>query len=228
MVPAVKLSCISVHVEIPPRKQIDQKAFRHDKSLICSVATTRAGLKRKLEAFEGATDEATERSAKRIAEDSDDLVAFEKLMNVVGRGCGFCFIAGVTDPKEHWMEDCPTASATQKAEFKRFKNIVRYPTDGRPGPCWRCHISTMGQNRLHPDFVARTVTCTHPNLVLPMAYAVYSEKEWNKAAVDHFKPHKSDHSWDTVEKYNKWFISKHITLGCQGMAIMKWVSERRV
>lgn len=81
----------------------------------------------------------------------------------------------------------------------------------------------MGQNTLHGDFLqGERDRCENPNLVLPLAFAIYENAELRVQAMAYFK---ANQQWDSIEEFAVWFGTKHQEYKWRSMAVLKWFSE---
>ncbi|KAJ7440531.1 P-loop containing nucleoside triphosphate hydrolase protein [Mycena galericulata] len=196
-----------------------------NKSLVWSGERTVTGMKRKLAAFEESAATAVQRTGKLHDDRSNTLKVFTDLIEHAGTLCGYCIAVRVPDPKTHDPEDCPTISSQEKILFKDFRHSIKYRRQGTwSGPCWKCHIASMGQDSLHPRFTVG-LKCDHPSLVLPLAFAIYQIPKLRQRALAFFKPQEIGHTWNSLQDFGKWFAIPHPSLHSQSMAILKWYSE---
>ncbi|KAJ7763810.1 hypothetical protein B0H16DRAFT_1455064 [Mycena metata] len=183
-------------------------------------------LKRKLtDAFGPVTETARKRNCALIEAKYGKLQVFKDLFDLVGQTCGYCFARGVKleESAHKWSKCDKIAEAGQMAQINEFRVAINYPTKG--GPCFRCYIASMGQNALHPEFVTGETVCTHPNLMLPLAYAIYATPELHHRAKAYFFPQANAKDWNSIQQYAEWFSTPHPEFAWQSMAMLKWASE---
>jgi hypothetical protein len=183
-------------------------------------------LKRKLTtAFGAVTETARKRGCTRIEAKYDKLQVFKDLFDMMGQACGYCFAHGVKlEKSDHSWQDCKRIDkAGQMSQIRKFRLAIKFPSTG--GPCWRCYIASMGQDTLHPEFVRGETVCTHPNLMLPLAYAIYATPKLHERAKAYFIPQKNGKDWNSINQYAEWFSTPHPEFAWQSMALLKWASE---
>ncbi|KAJ7447766.1 hypothetical protein B0H11DRAFT_2248177 [Mycena galericulata] len=186
-------------------------------------------LKRKLtDAFGVVAQEAHKRQRALIEKKYDKLQVFRDLFDLVGQTCGYCFAHGVQLPEaDHKWKDCPNIDGTpHHRKIRDFQYAIHYDKEkGKNLPCFHCHIASMGRNTLHPEFATGEVTCTHLNLTIPLAYAIYANPELHHHAKAYFNPRANHKDWNSIQQYAEWFSTPHPEFGWQSMALLKWASE---
>lgn len=216
------VSAIQQFKTLPPRTRPEDRptSFKADSSLLWKEPTTSRELKRKLDVFEDSTRKSRKLTGEIHQARFDKLKPFKDLLGAVGKKtCGFCLARRVHHPAEHDMEGCRTAT---KQEKEIFENIRVNYTEEKKNPCYRCHIAALGTNALHADFVKGQVVCTHPNLLLPLAFGIYSDPRTRQRAEEWFKP---KGGWATLKQFIIWFATLHDDWKSNGMALLKWFSE---
>ena len=77
---------------------------------------------------------------------------FEDVMQLVGHGCGLCWVMGASDVEEHEGHVCESMSSEERKNFKDLRWKMRYvKSGGREAgkACFRCHINSLGHDALH-------------------------------------------------------------------------------
>ncbi|KAK7013337.1 hypothetical protein R3P38DRAFT_2788920 [Favolaschia claudopus] len=132
-------------------------------------------LKRKLEAsFQDSTDRARKRSAKMLETSMGDKAAFRSMMDALGNVCGCCVVNKTERLTAHAFDQCP--NVINQGRFKAMKAAIKYP---KP--------ASSGGDYLHPPFAKGNLGCTHPHLLLGVAFGVLHDGGYRKAAERHFK-----------------------------------------
>ncbi|KAJ7794502.1 hypothetical protein B0H14DRAFT_2621875 [Mycena olivaceomarginata] len=72
-----------------------------------------------------------------------------------------------------------------KEQHVKYCDSTWYPDNTKNGPCFKCHIRSYGKDSLHRPFVREQDTCDHPDLVLGLAYGIWSIPELRKRAEPH-------------------------------------------
>lgn len=105
-----------------------------------------------------------------------------------------------------------------------LKYSIKYPTKG--GPCWKCHIASMGEDALHPPFERGVqVRCENRNLFIGLAYAIFVTPDLHLRAERYFKPRESGKAWESVQQFGEWLGTQNDEWRWQSMALMKWTAE---
>ncbi|KAL1684307.1 hypothetical protein GGG16DRAFT_30950, partial [Schizophyllum commune] len=117
--------------------------------------------------------------------------------------CGACLF--LRDAGEHYIEaeeeaheyqHCP--NQVRRSHYYDLIRNVHY----RFYVCYKCHYSPMGGNALHPDLQKGPHPC--PNLVMPLAWAVYTSR-YRRLAEEEFEVAAKGHNWNTVDGLREWF-----------------------
>jgi hypothetical protein len=183
------------------------------------------GEKRKLpDVFNDVTERARVRAGKLEALKYQRLETLDTFFDLVKQQCGYCFALRIESP-DHPGWKCPEIEGNS-AEFASLRRAIKYKAKVTK-PCFRCHIASLGANTFHPEFKAGETTCTHENLVLPLAYAVFKTKALHDAAFRFFKPEENRHDWTTIEKYALWMSSPLKEGSWPSMALLQWMSAQR-
>ncbi|KAJ7114683.1 hypothetical protein C8R43DRAFT_902967 [Mycena crocata] len=157
-----------------------------------------------------------------------ELIPYETLFAVAGQRCGYCWLQEPRKPCDgHMYWNC--TAVADIAELKRFRRAVSYHKIGAPAgmPCFTCHISSMGGNRLHPQFKKGEDTCTQPNLLIPLAYAIWKGSLKRRAA-KFFTPENRGHSWESLESFARWLGTHDRKHGWPSMALLRWVANTQL
>jgi hypothetical protein len=91
-----------------------------------------------------------------MAAKHDQHQALHKLLSLVGKACGYCIAKGHPNPTDHFGTQCPSMSPEMRTAFKLFRTSMIYPNDFKGSkPCFYCHVCSMGNDKLHPEFMSR-------------------------------------------------------------------------
>jgi hypothetical protein len=185
-------------------------------------------LKRKLDtAFGSSIEQAQKLTTAMMSDKHAKLGVFMNIMQVIGKGCGYCMAKGITNPQVHYGHECPSLSEPMQNAFKAFRKSVQYPkTYQTTLPCFRCHVCSMGDDALHPKFVRGDhQLCPNPNLVLQLAFAIYHLPNLREPAEAYFKPQHQKQSWQSITQFKDWFILEHDKYSTNGMALLAWYAN---
>ncbi|KAI5836572.1 uncharacterized protein SCHCODRAFT_02603881 [Schizophyllum commune H4-8] len=160
---------------------------------------------------------------------------YETILIFCGSHCGFCLVQALiagrqapTPKMAHDINICPGLSQEERLGFYSLRRAIRY-THGHH-LCYRCHISAMGMNRLHPDFVRGGHP--HARVGLPLAWAVWRDPELKAAAFGDLVQSSPlamsrGHSWATIDGFRAWIEDKDATEEPSSvMALMDFVYRR--
>ncbi|KAJ7867660.1 P-loop containing nucleoside triphosphate hydrolase protein [Mycena leptocephala] len=180
-----------------------------------------ASLKRKLEdAFGHSCVMARKRCATELGVKHDDLTSFRRFFLLADTSCGFCLVNDGL-PTSHDCLTCPEMSETQRHELGDLKRKIKYLHKHKPNPCWRCHIPSMGEDRLHPPF-GKDNPCPNPHLVLGLAYAIFANDDLKMRARNDLQPKMA---WDNVYQLAEWISTPSGKGNWNAMALLRWASE---
>ncbi|KAF8144823.1 hypothetical protein K438DRAFT_2100571 [Mycena galopus ATCC 62051] len=209
--------------QLPPLQKAsllfrNRKAFQpmHRKS-------AQDGVKRNLEEAFGVLTEKARKCSRNLPRGRyKELDVCLDLFKQVGNACGYCVVLGTPDPGAHSPFDCPAMSPEQRQDLYDTFRRMQYPDDIK-GPCYKCHIVSYGNDALHRPFrVKGQNTCDHPNLVMGLAYGILSFKELRDRAEQYFAARTQ---WSSLLGFKRWFLTQHMTLQWNSMALLKWYSE---
>ena len=196
-----------------------------DEDLVMAMSGIGGHLRRGVEeVFAVNQQEAHEKTMKVYGSKIGKVEGFEKVLSLVGSGCGYCFSQGLILPETHGGENCISMSRAQQQEFKQLKRAVTYTPSGSSknvgSACWRCHVNSMGHNALHPQLVKGSNTCKNKNMMLPFVYGVFAEKEFRELAMSEVVSDRSD--WGSIEKFGRWLVVQDKEYGTKAMAVLGW------
>jgi hypothetical protein len=102
--------------------------------------------------------------------------------------------------------------------FRQLEAMVYYPPKG--GACFKCHIASFGGDILHPKIKKGRATCTHPNLVLPMAVAMHYNHHICGAAAVHLELKEGE--WEDINSLADWLLAPHPKYRFNSMAMLAY------
>ena len=185
-------------------------------------------LKRKLSvAFGESVEKAHKLMTMMISQKHGHLHKITQLLTLVKKACGYCLAVGHMNPRVHFGSDCPSMSPEMQLGYKSFRTNMVYPNDFKTSkPCYFCHICSMGDDKLHPEFVSGgSKYCPNPNMVVPLAFAVYHQGKLQKAASQHFQLEKTKISWQSLIDFRNWLVQEDDIFSTKGMALLAWYAD---
>lgn len=178
-------------------------------------------LKRALQADFGPAREAS--SKRRKAEETvDRREAYGVWLPKLGNTCGYCLAeeADHTDYNHHRIQMCPLASDVVRGLMYDLSKAIRYPP--KAYTCFKCHISSMGNDSLHPEF-GRGIPCRNPNLVLPFAIHLFTSATHRDSFYRVTGITLDESSTGSIQAFASLFCAKNSTYGTFGMAVIAWI-----
>lgn len=185
--------------------------------LIWTESLTSSNLKRKLDIFQPSTDKACKRIGEIEATKFAKLKNFRDLFNMVGAMCGYCYLNNGPDTA-HDMDDCDLAGETLQDEYDAMRLVLDYDRN-KKSPCYKCHIHSFGGDALHRPMVRDENSCDWPNLVMPLAFAMYKRPQMLRKAQRAFNLRPD--CWKTIEKYGKWLCTSDKEYATNAMKLME-------
>lgn len=189
------------------------------KALLCSLCQLSKGQKGQAPkpgaAFKGkkrqapepgaAFVEAVERAKKRkILESNHDsayIEAFQKALSQFSKICAFCSVFD-KDIAYHKISQCSTLKFdVEKIDFHTYcqwQKKICYNTKHHPSVCYHCHIPQC-DDVLHGTYESEAKGCENPDVVGPVAFAVFHIPTFKEKAEKYFRT-----KWPTSEVYLEW------------------------
>jgi hypothetical protein len=198
-----------------------------------TVASEGAGtrLKRKLEdSFNDPTLKAQKMTTAMHAKKIGTVKMFEEVMQLVGHGCGICWVMGQSEVGVHEGHMCPCMNREEREGFKDLKWKMKYVKSGGKEAgqaCYKCHINSLGHDALHARMEKGKENCKSKNLVVPVAYAVYMSAELKSAAMVELLGFGERRAWEGIGSYREWLVLKDKEYGTKAMAVLGWYIRRR-
>jgi hypothetical protein len=201
-----------------------------DAPLPVPAYTSTTSIKRRLDTAFGQSIEAAHKlTTTMMAAKHDKIQPIQKLLSVVGKACGYCIAKGHPNPTDHFGAQCPSMSLEMRKAFKMFRTSMIYPEDFKGSrPCFYCHVCSMGNDKLHPEFRSRaSKECPNPHAAVQIAFAVYHDQTLRNAAAQHFTSSKGKLNWRSIQSFKDWIISEDDTYSTKTMALLAWYASYR-
>lgn len=180
-------------------------------------------LKRSLENdFGAARDAASKRY--RADEATNRRQVYERWLPTLAHSCGYCLAEEPTRADSHHhhrMQSCPYASDEVKGIMYDLSKKIKYPP--RAFTCFKCHISSLGNNTLHPEFGRGP--CPNPNLVMPLAIHLFSSDTHHASFQRVTGITLDNNTLSSLDSFAALFSRKDDTYGTFGMAVIAWLYE---
>jgi superfamily II DNA helicase RecQ len=151
------------------------------------------------EAFESSKRRKVERQVKSH-EYIDNMLLILEYFNGI---CAYCKLRG-KDVEKHPIICCPFIDCGDgKGEecFVLWRDKIKYH-GFHDTICYRCHVPQT-DNRLHRTFEKGGGGCDHPDIVAPVAYAIFLDNHMREAAERYF-----DQKWTGLDRFSKWMNGK--------------------
>ena len=145
------------------------------------------------------------------------------LDKIKDKGCALCLTTS-NDAKIHVIFQCPTFELLEVScqSYLTWKKEIKYKH--HKGICWKCHVPTC-EGKLHAPLITRKANCNWPDIVIPIAFGIFSNDGLNARAGKVFKV-----DWKKdLEVFAAW-LSKRPATGrlSNGMDLLLWFADNMV
>ena len=138
--------------------------------------------------------------------------------------CAYCKVHGQT-VKKHSITACPLLQGSHHGAVGKYlgwKKLLKYNPNFHGPICYFCHVPQC-HDTLHGVFGSAT-DCEHPDVVAPVAYAIYHSGPLRSAAQEHFKS-----EWEDTSHFLKWLIGRPVhDQGSNMTALLLWYHAHQV
>ena len=132
--------------------------------------------------------------------------------------CSYCKVHGQTINK-HAITACPLLRHSHQGAINKYltwKKLLSYHPNHHGPICYYCHVPQC-QDTLHGPFGSPD-DCEHPDVVAPVAYAIYQSETLRSVAEDHFKC-----QWDNLDGFSTWLNGRPVDReGSNMTALLLW------
>lgn len=175
------------------------------------------------EAFKTATEIAQSRSAERRKEVEKELSKYLKILRRLGEhSCGACWALGKGD-EEHTPYHCPWLNKEVDIPvFEKLRDKISYPKKWS-GPCYTCHIHSMGSDILHEAMEVGAKTCDRRDIMLPMLTVIWTKKHMRNRMMQLLDIKEMD-----LDQYIKWLSTPNSSHHSGSMELLLYVEERKL
>lgn len=119
--------------------------------------------------------------------------------------CIYCLVSGKRTVNHHDIMQCDTLQPV-RAEYLSFRQGIYYAPPLRK-ICFKCHVPQLN-DKLHPTFLSKAdkKNCIFPDLLAPLAYAVFITPALADAAAAYFAT-----QWHDIAQFLTWLLSPPVT-----------------
>jgi hypothetical protein len=157
--------------------------------------------KRKSIGKTAAFDDQLYAAKKRKTEMSLELLkyveVFKSCLAIFQSSCAYCHVFKNTTG-HHKLFKCPTLY-DKISDYKAWKKSIIYDSRHPNKSCWFCHLPQC-HDLLHTQFSSPDA-CNYPDIVAPIAFAIFQMDEYRQGAEIHFKV-----QWPSIEEFTKWLV----------------------
>jgi superfamily II DNA or RNA helicase len=117
--------------------------------------------------------------------------------------CAYCKLQG-KEVEKHEIIRCPyidSGNGRGEEKYVIWRNKIKYK-GLRDSICYRCHVPQI-DDRLHGTFVKGGGACNHPDVIAPVAYAIFQTHRMRLAAEGYFSQR-----WTDLNQFMKWINGK--------------------
>jgi hypothetical protein len=130
--------------------------------------------------------------------------------------CTYCTLHNKQSDK-HEIIHCPLLPNI--LAYIYWRNNIKYKKP-HTKICYFCHVPQCN-DKLHKTFTSNGQSCNYPDIVAPLAYAIYHINSYKKLAQTHFKQ-----QWPTEAIFTEWLTSKPLQGQKSNMtALLLWYFE---
>jgi superfamily II DNA helicase RecQ len=154
--------------------------------------------KDRMEAFAGAAQAVKQRRIMKEMSSLEYVNRFRSCLNLFNAQCPTCLVHGSSVLPHSKFFACPFIGSQHKV-YKDFKAALVYKDSNTPDTCcFFCHIP-QADERLHKTFTGRPSDCEYPDIVAPVAFAIFGNIKIREAAQAKFGV-----SWQTMDEFVAW------------------------
>jgi hypothetical protein len=174
-------------------------------------------------AFVDAAKQSKKRKISRSVADTSYIDAFQDALSIYSKACAFCLMFN-RDSLYHSILRCNTLQSDiegySTGTFLDWKGSVRYNSKLHSKICFFCHIPQC-DDKLHDTFKHNASSCCYPDVVSPVAFAIFCKPDLKLEAQNRFEM-----EWPTLGSYAKWLCGPPIKGHKTNMtAIFLWYSN---
>ncbi|KAG6915808.1 hypothetical protein DXG01_009772 [Tephrocybe rancida] len=149
--------------------------------------------------------EAKQHRVERISLKMDYVIGFLERLEHFAHICAFCSVFGYEE-EYHNILVCKTLNqrvdGADGDTFKQWKRSIRWSAGLHGTVCYFCHIPQVNDT-LHGTIQPGGANCKHPDILPPIAFAVFYSAEHKKMAEQHFQT-----TWSTESAFSAWLVGR--------------------
>ncbi|KAI4517358.1 hypothetical protein K525DRAFT_273687 [Schizophyllum commune Loenen D] len=192
-------------------------------------ALTKSELKQSLnERFAPLVAASTYRTADRAARELAEVRHYQQILRRVNKRCGYCYAVSVSPNQspltvpwdmDHDIEGCVRAGSL--ADFWQFKSSIKYNSEAMV--CYTCHFTSLN-DQIHGAFIRGDEYHPDRRVVLPLAWAVFTQQPLRDLAYQALDVESTAHDWSDMLSFARWMADTSATdRPCSGMALMSFI-----
>lgn len=175
--------------------------------------------------FAQSAEDVKKRKVMKAYQDSAYIEAFQRALSKFSNTCAFC---GVFDKvtEYHPITRCRTLHNDVEnisfGSYQDWKQKIYYGPNHPSAVCFHCHIPQC-DDLLHEEFTPGAKNCTNPDVVGPVAFAVYCLPNLKSGAEEALGT-----KWKSIDGYLKWLNASPVTGHKTNMtAVFLWYANKK-
>jgi superfamily II DNA helicase RecQ len=131
--------------------------------------------------------------------------------------CAYCKMQG-KEVDKHAIIRCPyidSGDGKGEEKYVLWRDKIKYQ-GFHSSICYRCHVPQI-DDRLHSTFMKGGAACHHPDVIAPVAYAIFRNHGMRKAAEGYFSQR-----WTDLNQFMKWINSKPVQGHESNLTALTW------
>ncbi|KAF8803079.1 hypothetical protein BYT27DRAFT_7260412 [Phlegmacium glaucopus] len=144
--------------------------------------------------FEAQLCAAKKRKTERSLEVLKYVEVFKTCLAIFQSSCAYCIVFQKTDCN-HELFKCPVLH-DKLSDYKAWKKSITYNPKHSNKTYWFCHVPQC-HDLLHPQFTTPE-DCDYPDIVAPVAFAIFQIDEYRHEAENHFQA-----KWKSIKAFTE-------------------------
>ena len=154
----------------------------------------------KTTAFDNQLHAAKRNKTKRSLELLKYVEVFKSCLAIFQSSCAYCLVFKKSSGY-HELFKCPVLY-NKTSDYKAWKKGIKYNPSHPNKSCWFCHLPQC-DDLLHPQFTTSPEDCNYPDIVAPIAFAIFQIDEYRQEAETHFEV-----QWPSIKAFTEWLVGK--------------------
>ena len=151
----------------------------------------------KITAFDVQLHAAKKSKTERSLELLKYVEVFKSCLAIFQSSCAYCSVFKKLSGY-HELFKCPVLH-DKISDYKEWKKSIKYNPRHPNKSCWFCHLPQC-QDLLHPQFTSPD-DCNYPDIVAPIAFAIFQVDEYRQKAEIHFEV-----QWPSIKAFTEWLV----------------------